>query len=142
MEVLGSFNFAEAPTLIDAPITSPVVQFAYGNIAAGSGTATVPLDTTAPLSTEGWPIFTTTFTPLLATSKLLIAFSITAAVGSGNSSLILSVFAGTVNIGACAVRGVTASAPYVMPVSIVYVPGSIAAITLSARLGANSVNSL
>ena len=116
-----------------------VLQQVTGTIAAASGTTTVPLDNTAPLITEGWQIWTTSFTPISATSRIIVQFGITSSHSTTGTN-IMSLFAGTTNIGCAAGRtdSVTNTA---VPLNItqVYAPGSTASITFSARLG-NSAN--
>lgn len=116
--------------------TGRVLQVVSGSIPASSGTATIPLDGTAPLVTEGWQMWTKSFTPLITTSRIIIQFSITTSHSVGTGTNICSVFAGNTNIGAAAARtdsvALTASS---ISLSVVYAPGSTAAITFSARLG-------
>jgi hypothetical protein len=113
-----------------------VLQQVTGTIAAASGTTTVPLDNTAPTSTEGWQIFTQAFTPISATSRIIIEFGITSSHSAGTGTNILSLFAGTTNIGTVAGRTDSAANTAVpLRQKKVYAPGSTAAITFSARLG-------
>lgn len=113
-----------------------VLQIVSGSIAAGSGTTTVPLDSTVPTNTEGWQIWTTSFTPISATSRIVIKFSITTSHSAGTGTNICSVFAGATNIGSAAGRTDSAANTAVnISLSVVHSPGSISAITFSARLG-------
>lgn len=116
-----------------------MLQSVSGSIAASSGTVTVPLDNTAPTSTEGNLIWTQSFTPISASSKILVAFMITGASSTTNNTLILSAFAGTTNIGTTASRTpATGSTAVNISYRMVHTPGSTATITFTARLGAST----
>ena len=80
--------------------TGRVLQVVTGSIAASSGTTTVPLDNTAPTNTEGNLIWTQSFTPISASSRIIISYTITSASSIASATNIMSVFAGTTNIGA------------------------------------------
>jgi hypothetical protein len=112
-----------------------ILQVVSGSIPAASGTTLVPLDNTLPLNTEGWQIWTNTFTPISATSRIIIKFSITTSNSIATGTNICSVFAGSTNIGVAATRLSIASGSGNLSFSIVYSPGSAAAITFSSRLG-------
>lgn len=112
-----------------------VLQMTSGVIGLFSGTTQVPLDNTAPTSTEGSQIWTTTFTPLSATSRIVIQFSVVAS-NSGTSTNIMSLFAGTTNLGSTASRPAANNTASSMSLNIVHAPGSTATITYSARFGA------
>lgn len=112
-----------------------VIQCVTGTIAAASGTTTVPLDNTAPSATEGFQIWSQSFTPLSTTSRIIISFSVHASNSVTNNTPIMSVFAGTTNIGATAGRIPTAATGTSLTIQRVYAPASIAPITFSARLG-------
>lgn len=116
--------------------TNVILQIVTGDIVGASGTTTVPLDNTAPTITEGWQIWTQSFTPISATSKILIQFDITSSHSANTGTNILSLFAGNTNIGAVAGRtDSAANTATELSISKVYSPGSTAAITFSARLG-------
>ena len=112
-----------------------VLQCVTGNIAASSGTTTVPLDNSAPTITEGIQIWTQSFTPLSTSSKIIITFSINTSSSAANNTTIVSVFAGTSNIGSAAARTTTANTAATVSINRVHAPGSIAPITFSARQG-------
>jgi hypothetical protein len=112
-----------------------VLQVVTGNIPASSGTTTVPLDNTVPTSTEGNLIWTQSFTPISAASRIIITFIISTTSSATTAVNILSVFAGTANIGSVMTRPVAINIPTTLSMHIVYVPGSTAAITFTARLG-------
>jgi len=113
-----------------------VLQQVTGTIAASSGTGTIPYDNTTPMSTEGYQIWTQSFTPLSATSRILIQFTITAASSSTASILTCAVFSGSTIISASSNRAApTAGQPINVSMTALWVPGSTATTTLSARLG-------
>lgn len=117
-----------------------VLQLVTGTIAASSGVNNnIPLDNTTPLSTEGNQIWTQSFTPISATSRIIIEFGIVSASSATTVSNILSVFAGTTNIGSTMQRvPATTGAPTNMTMQIVHQPGSTATITYSARHGGSA----
>lgn len=113
-----------------------VLQTVSGSIPASSGTVTVPLDNSLPTSTEGNQIFSVVFTPISATSRIIISFSITSSHSAATGTNILSLFAGTTNIAVAAGRtDSVANTAVNLSIIQVYAPGSTAAITFSARLG-------
>lgn len=119
-----------------APTGGLVLQMVTGTIAAGSGTTTVPLDNTAPTNTEGWQIWTQSFTPISATSRITVEFTITTSHSIATGTNICSVFAGSTNIGCAASRtDSAANTAACISVQVIHTPGSTAAITFSARLG-------
>jgi hypothetical protein len=103
-------------------------------VAAQTGTTTVPLDNTTPLSTEGWQFFSQTFTPLSATSRIVIRLIITTA-SSAAGTIIGSIFAGTTNLGSAAVVRQANNSAHQLGWTIVHQPGSTAAITYTGRIG-------
>lgn len=125
------------------PAAGKVLQMVTGSISPTTGTTQVPFDTTSPLSTEGFQIWSQAVTPLSATSVFLIGFNITQAHGTVGRVFTTSVFAGTTNIGgACA--AISATTSLATPIGatntailISHAPGSTAAITFSARTGTN-----
>lgn len=116
--------------------SNTVLQVVTGDIASGSGTTTIPLDSTTPTITEGWQIWSASFTPISATSKILIQFDITSSHSAATGTNILCLFAGNTNIAAVAGRtDSVANTATELSISKSYSPGSTAAITFSARLG-------
>ena len=114
-----------------------VLQVVVGSIPAQSGTTQTPLDPTVPTATEGSQIWTTSFTPLSASSKIVIAFDMTVSHGTAARSMIASLFAGTTNIGSNISTCAVASAGYPSSNKAVYIPGSTAQITFACRVGAS-----
>jgi hypothetical protein len=116
-----------------------VIQAVTGLIPASSGTTTVPLDNTIPTSTEGWQVFSNTVTPISASSKMLIIFSITCSM-SATGTMIGSVFAGTTNIGSAAVLRPATNVGSQMTFSVLHQPGSTSPITYSFRFGGSAAS--
>jgi len=116
-----------------------VLQCVVGAIPASSGTGTIPYDSTVPLVTEGNQIWSVTFTPISATSRILIQYQISAASSSTAVMIIGTTFAGSTCLRSVATRSASASGQN-MPLDqiIVHQPGSTAAITYSGRLGSST----
>lgn len=118
---------------------SRVLQVVTGSIPATTGTAQITTALTAvPVLADGTTAWTTSFTPISASSKLIISFDLTVAHGSSARTIIASVFAGSTNIGSAAVYLATANTPGRIGVYLVYSPGSTAAITFTAKAGATA----
>lgn len=126
-------------------LQSVVLQVVTGTISTTTGTTTVPYDATVPQSTEGFQIWTQSFTPISAASKILINFSITCDNGTAGRTLIMSAFRGTTNIGS-AIRAADAGGgiggatvgPGDLGISVVDSPATTSAITYSARIGGDA----
>lgn len=115
-----------------------VLQQVTGTIAAQSATnSQTPLDATVPTSTEGTQIWTQSFTPISTTSRIIIQYSVTNVHATAARTQIMSVFAGTTNIGTIVTTCATAASYYPTTQQIVYEPGSVAAITFSCRVGSS-----
>lgn len=56
-------------------VSSPVIQTITGSISNTSSNAVIPLDSTVPLSTEGFQLFSVSFTPLRADSTIVLEVS-------------------------------------------------------------------
>lgn len=118
-----------------------VLQVVFGPIAATTTTAQVPYDNSAPTITEGVQIWASSFTPISATSRLLIQYSMTVAQSTVARIITTSVFDGSTNVGASSVNiaigATTQNLPHSLSVQIIYEPGSTATINFTARIGAN-----
>lgn len=115
-----------------------VIQYVTGTIAASSGTVTVPLDNTVPTSTEGNQIWTVSFTPLSAASRINVRFTITHSSSLANATNICSVFNGTTNVGSSMSRApATANTPDVMTCDFTFASSGVSS-TISARLGGSA----
>jgi hypothetical protein len=118
-----------------------ILQVVTGVIAAGNGTTATPIDNTVPQSTEGNQMWTQSFTPISATSRVVIIYSVTAGHSTTNASMVAATFAGTTNIGSTMTRSASQTAGGVeMSQKVVYSPGSTAAITFSARIGSTATS--
>lgn len=116
-----------------------VLQVVTGIIPAVNTTTTIPNDNTVPTSTEGVQIFTNTFTPLSATSTVIVSYNISVGASANNISVATCVFSGTTNMGAAVTRCATSTATtgvlYSLGIKTSWQPGSTASITISGRAG-------
>lgn len=112
-----------------------VLQVVTGTINAASGTTSIPYDSTTPLITEGTAIWSTTFTPLSATSRLLISFTLVNTNATVSNVNVCSLFVGATLAGATMDRAAANNAPSSMALHAVASPGSTAPITIQARFG-------
>lgn len=116
-----------------------VLQVVTGTIPAVNTTSTIPNDNTVPTSTEGVQIFTNTFTPLSASSTVIVSYNIGVCASVNNANIATSIFSGTTNQGSavtrCATSTGTSGVQYPLPHRAIWQPGSTASITISARTG-------
>lgn len=116
-----------------------ILQLVTGNIPATSGTTQIPLDSTVPQSTEGFQIWTTSFTPQSATSTVIVECTMTVSHGTASRTVIGALFNGGASaIATCATTTAGANTPQDLTLFHSYQPGSTAAITFSFRLGASN----
>lgn len=118
-----------------------VLQVVSGNIAPSSGSTTTPLDNTIPQVGEGNQIFTISFTPVSASSKLIVTFGISHASSIASATNILALFTSASANALATVMdrtSATANTATAMTMTAVITPGSTAAITISARLGGSA----
>lgn len=118
-----------------------ILQVVSGLIAATTTTSQIPFDNTSPLVTEGSQIWTTTFMPISASSRLLIHYNLTVAQSTVARTITTAVFAGSTVIAAASQivpsGATTQNLPHSLSIHDGYEPGSTAPITFSARIGAN-----
>ena len=118
-----------------------VLQIVTGNASAVSGSAQVPFDNSTPTSGEGFEIWTTSFTPVSATSRIVISQVMTVAHSNAARTIVSSIFTGTTNRGSSAVQimtgATTTNLPFQLSNNVAYISGSTAAVTISCRVGAN-----
>lgn len=119
------------------PAGGMILQVVTGTIGTLSGTTTVPLDNTAPTVTEGFRLFSQSFTPISATSTVVIEFSCTIAQSNNTTTPILSLFSNTTNIGSIAHSGNSARLQNI-GVLEQFQPGATTPVTISARIGAQA----
>lgn len=116
-----------------------VLQVVTGSIGANSTTSQIPNDNTVPASGEGAIAWTTSFTPISATSTILVIYSMGVAASANNTNIATSVFSGTTNRGSavtrCATSTGTAGVQYPITNQCSWVSGSTATITIQARFG-------
>lgn len=118
-----------------------VLQIATGNVNAVSGSTQVPFDNSPPTSSEGFEVWTTSFTPISATSRIVITQTMTVACATAARTITSSIFTGTTNRGASSVHvmtgATTTNLPFQLSNNVAYVSGSTAPVTISCRVGAN-----
>lgn len=114
-----------------------VLQTVTGVVPVSTTTLTVPYDNTIPLVTEGFQIWTTTFTPKSVRSKLIINFVLTLDQNTNTRTIVISCFAGSTNIASVAIDLATAGRPNTITYHAVCAPASLSPIVIQARLGAN-----
>jgi hypothetical protein len=119
-----------------------LLQLVTGNISSSTGTTQIPFDNTTPLITEGHQIWTTSFTPISATSQIIINYTMLVATSTAGRFATTSVFFGTPIVSATSTLLATTNSPYNLCHQAVFVPGSTATITLQARCGLNNTGTL
>lgn len=136
----STFNNAEYYSQTAWRPVGQVVQVVTGTIAQNSSNSQIPFDTTTPLSTEGFQLWTQAFTPLYATSLIIIQsnqwtvtnsaadVAVTAALFNGTTCITSRMISWTTNTGDGASSSVYYSESAV----------STAARTYSLRAGPNS----
>lgn len=116
--------------------TGSVLQTVQASITNTTGTTTVATAVTAaPTTADGFLIWTQSFTPISASSKIIINFALMVSTGTANRTALCSVFAGSTNVGTTGVTCATTNVPYSLAMSLVHVPGSTSAITYTCRIG-------
>jgi len=142
--VNGIYRDTGAAWVLLIPATSGhVLQVVTGNIPATTGTTQITTAVTAtPTITDGFQIWATSFTPVSASSKILISFTTSASHGNATRTVITSCFAGNTNMGSVANNYPTANLPVPISFECVYSPGSTATITISCRTGATGAGTL
>lgn len=116
-----------------------ILQLVTAAIPATTGTTTIATAlTAAPTTSDGFQIWTTSFTPISSSSKLLIQFNAIISSNTLTRIVVASCFAGTTNIGSSAASTSATNVPYPMPYQTIYSPGSTSTITISCRIGPTS----
>lgn len=117
-----------------------VIQTVVGTIAQTSSNVQIPFDTTTPLSTEGVQLWSQSFTPLLATSRIYIATNTFYVINSANDVVVSgATFNGATCINAQALGfGTTTGAGNQFNNIATEISGSTTARTYSFRAGPNS----
>ena len=118
-----------------------ILQVVTGVIPSTSNTSgTPPWDGTPPLITEGNQVWSQVFTPMSATSRVIIMQTMTIAHNAVSRVVTSSIFAGATNLGAGGATCAVINTPYALPLTVQHAPGSTAAITYTCRVGANGGN--
>jgi len=123
--------FGKVIQMVSSTITS--TSFAAAQITPGN---------TVPTSAQGASIWTATFTPLLATSTILILTNVTLSHATSGRVFVTSLFAGTTNIGTGVQTIPVANGGVGQSFVVAYQPGSTAAISLSMRTGTNGTGTM
>jgi len=119
--------------------TGTVLQTVSAPILRTTGTTLITTAATAaPTNTDGFQIWSQSFTPLRATSRILIHFNVMVSTNTATGIVTGSVFAGSTNIGTVATSLAVINTPYMLPFTLVYSPGSTSAITFTCRVGARA----
>jgi hypothetical protein len=126
-------------TSLGASGSGTVLQVVTGTIPAVNTTAVIPLDNTIPTNAEGVQLWSTSFTPLSATSRIIVHYTLSTNTNTNNVSVATTVFSGATNMGAtvqrCATSTTTGGVLYSLSMQASWVTGSTAAVTISARGG-------
>jgi len=120
-----------------------LLQCVTGNIAQSSGsisgTNRWTYGSTAPTSSQGLQIWTQSFTPISASSRLTIRCSLSYAYASASSIIYLVIYNGTTPIGMTIdTSSATSGNPGNIDIDVTIPSPGTAAITLSARIGTSS----
>ena len=111
-----------------------VLQSITANIAAATGSTTIPNDNTTPLSSEGTQLVSQAITPADNTNKVRLTASVTVENASVQS-IAVTVFRGSTAIGAAIFKSSTTGDASVVSFDILDSPASASAQTYSLRIG-------
>ena len=115
-----------------------VLQFASDQSAIGSGTASIPQDSTAPTITEGTEIFSLAFTPTAANSNLLIQMDCQMSAANNGVYMAWALFEDNTCIGAWSNNAPASNNGCIINFNIVRAASSTSARTYSVRAGRTS----
>lgn len=120
--------------------TGSVIQTVVGTITKVSSNVQIPYDTTIPTSTEGIQLWSQSFTPILATSTILITTNSFYIINSSNDVIVSgATFNNTTNINTQVLGfGTTTGAGNQFNVTAIEISGSVTARTYSFRAGPGS----
>lgn len=122
-----------------------ILQQVAGNFGQATGTTTIPYDNTTPLNTEGTQVWSQVITPQSVNSVIRIDLSSIIGYSTGNATVTIALFRGTVclevkafRVDATATLGgsATGTAPFSM--NLVDNPTSTAAQTYTLRIGSTT----
>lgn len=112
-----------------------LLQFATGNITQTTGTTILPYDATLPTSTEGFQIFTTSFTPLYTTSTIVVMFNVWYECSVLNTVVSTTLLNDNTVIGASSTRQATSNQPDTLNITRHFISGTTSPINISGRIG-------
>lgn len=110
-------------------------QHISGLIPALTSTTTIPLDNTPPLSTEGSSVWSQSFTPTNAASKIQIDFTCQVDSGTSNRMIAFAMFRNTTCIGVTVVSITTTARPIPVSMKVVDVAPGAGPFVYSCRAG-------
>jgi hypothetical protein len=114
-----------------------VLQVVSGTIPRQSGTALFVYDTSSPTITDGFQILSLTFTPMSATSRIIVQFPIWVSASNNNRIITCGIYSGTTCQAAIPCQITSQPNPGVISMLATWAPGSTAPITISVNVGAN-----
>jgi hypothetical protein len=118
--------------------TGHILQQVFGNIPAQIGTTQTLYGNTAPTISQGFQIWSTSFTPISSTSTILIMFNLMLDDNYNSRQITTTVFGGNSTLlGSTSVYLTTAGKPVNTSIIRAHNPGSTSTIIYSARVGAN-----
>jgi len=118
--------------------TGKILQSLFGNVAAASGTTSIPADDTSPLVSEGTEIFTQDITPAATGNDIEVSFSLAADHSTGAAPITVAVFSDSVCIGVTLHAADSAGILHSLSFQTVDSPSTTSATTYSVRVGTAS----
>jgi hypothetical protein len=122
-----------------------VLQQFAGGFTAATGTSSIPVDNTIPLSTEGTQVWSQVITPSATSSTIRLSLLTQLSTATGDTNIVVSLFRGTTCIaayihGVDAIGFTSASTTWhaMVPFEMVDSPATTAATTYSLRVGITS----
>jgi len=114
-----------------------VIQTASGQITQQTSAANYTLAAAPPVYTFGAQLWSTTFTPLVSGSNLVVQYSVTAAGGTTARTAYTAAYVGTAASGCIgmAISSIVASGYTVLTLQAVYTTTSTAALAIRAMVG-------
>jgi hypothetical protein len=116
--------------------TGHILQQVFGNIPAQTGTAQTTYGNTAPTISQGFQIWSTSFTPISSTSTILIMFALMLDDNTSARQITTTVFGNSALLGSTSSYLTTTGKPIDASIIRTHNPGSTSTITYSARVGA------
>jgi hypothetical protein len=111
-----------------------LIQAASLTVSGTTGTTTFTIGTTVPTTALMTAVVATaTFTPISASSTLIVRWGGIVAVGTAGRSVLVSLFSGTTHQVSGAALCASTNSAYPVSIHATWVPGSTAAITITLR---------